>query len=138
MDLKGFQYRGLIQPGPTCIIASMHPMIGENVMKVEALTDEFVTLHKTGDHLALLDAIVEKGNLDESFQIKDTNVNSNAKNQNGSSKDDDSMDESKSRKTLKKNSSNEKQKTNAKGKRKSNNVNTSKGKGEQTKRSKKK
>ena len=75
MDLKGFRFSGNLQAGPTCIVASMHPLIGENIIKVESITDEFVTLHKTGDQLKLLDAVVEKGDLDDSFLVKDTNVN---------------------------------------------------------------
>ncbi len=76
MDLKGFQYQGALQAGPTCIVASMHPMIGQNIIKVESITDEFVALQKTGDQLAQLDAVIEKGEMDDSFKIKDTNVNS--------------------------------------------------------------
>ena len=37
MDLKGYQYQGGLQGGPTCVIASMHPMIGDNIMKIESL-----------------------------------------------------------------------------------------------------
>jgi len=85
MDLKGFQYQGGIQAGPTCIIASMHPLIGENIIKVESITDEFVTLQKTGDQLKLLDAVVEKGDLDDSFFFKDTNVNSRERGSNANS-----------------------------------------------------
>lgn len=75
MDLKGFQYQGYIQPGPTCVVASMHPMIGENVMKIESISDEFITIQKTGDQFMQMDAIVDKGELDDSFVVKDTNVN---------------------------------------------------------------
>ena len=75
MDLKGFQYQGYIQPGPTCLVASMHPMIGENVMKIESISDEFITIQKTGDQFMQMDAIVDKGELDDSFVVKDTNVN---------------------------------------------------------------
>jgi len=78
MDLKGFQYQGDIQAGPTCIIASMHPLIGEKMMKVECITDEFVTLQKTGDAMKQLDAVWEKGEMDDSFKVKDNNVNSRA------------------------------------------------------------
>ena len=51
-------------------------MIGQNMIKVESITDEFVTLQKTGDQLAQLDAVIEKGEMDDSFKIQDTNVNS--------------------------------------------------------------
>ncbi|GFH52455.1 hypothetical protein CTEN210_08931 [Chaetoceros tenuissimus] len=75
MDLKGFQYQGYIQPGPTCLVASMHPMIGENVMKIESISDEFIAIQKTGDQFMQMDAIVDKGELDDSFVVKDVNVN---------------------------------------------------------------
>jgi hypothetical protein len=58
----------------------MHPMIGNNMIKVECITDEFVTLHKGRDQLARLDAIVEKGDLDDSFQVTDSNINSSKRN----------------------------------------------------------
>jgi hypothetical protein len=85
MDLKGFQYQGVLQAGPTCIIASMHPLIGENIIKVESITDEFVTLQQTGDQLAQLDGVVEKGNLDDSFIVRDHNVNSRDRDRGGGS-----------------------------------------------------
>lgn len=88
MDLKGFQYQGALQAGPTCIIASMHPLIGENIIKVESITDEFVTLQQTGDQLAQLDAVVEKGSLDDSFIVRDHNVNSRDRGSNANPNDD--------------------------------------------------
>ena len=74
MDFKGFQYQGIIHPGPTAMIASVNK---GGVMKVEAITDEFVTLEKDViDVMARLDAQV-KGDLDEGYSTKghDTNVN---------------------------------------------------------------
>jgi hypothetical protein len=106
MDLKGYQYQGGLQPGPTCIIASMHPLIGQNMMKVESITDEFITLQKTGDQLAILDAVIEKGEMDDSFKIKDTNVNSrnHSKDTNGrdTANDDVKTKSSKSKNSKKK------------------------------------
>ena len=101
MDLKGFQYQGALQAGPTCIIASMHPLIGENIIKVESITDEFVTLQQTGDQLAQLDGVVEKGNLDDSFTVRDHNVNSRDRGggSNAHQNDDDDADKGK-KKTL--------------------------------------
>jgi hypothetical protein len=87
MNLKGYQYQGGLQAGPTCIIASMHPMIGQNMIKVESITDEFVTLQKTGDQLAQLDAVIEKGEMDDSFKIQDTNVNSRRHEKNANAQD---------------------------------------------------
>eukprot|EP01083_Nonionella_stella_P284661 969157_1 len=78
MDLKGFQYQGNLEAGPTCLMGSMHPLMGERMIKIESITDEFVQLQKTGDHMAQLDAVVEKGEMDDSFRIKDNNVNSKA------------------------------------------------------------
>lgn len=83
MDIKGFQYSGMIQPGPTAMIISMHPWQstsvsssnGGPVLKVESITDEFVTLKKSLDTMATLDAVVEKGDMDESYFSKEINVN---------------------------------------------------------------
>ena len=74
MDFKGFQYQGIIHPGPTAMIASINAKSGQ--MKVESITDEFVTLEKTHDVMARLDAQVE-GDLDEGYSTKghDANVN---------------------------------------------------------------
>ena len=96
MDLKGYQYQGGLQGGPTCIIAAMHPMIGDNMMKVESITDEFVTLQKTGDQLAQLDAVVEKGEIDDSFKVKDTNVNARDYNKDSGSQKVKTDDENRS------------------------------------------
>ena len=46
------------------------------MMKVESITDEFVALQKTGDQLAQLDAVVEKGEMDDSFKVRYNDVNS--------------------------------------------------------------
>lgn len=44
-------------------------------MKIESITDEFITIQKTGDQFMQMDAIVDKGELDDSFIVKDINVN---------------------------------------------------------------
>lgn len=44
-------------------------------MKIESISDEFITIQKTGDQFMQMDAIVDKGELDDSFVVKDTNVN---------------------------------------------------------------
>lgn len=92
MDLKGFQYQGHLEAGPTCLMGSMHPLMGERMIKIESITDEFVQLQKTGDHMAQLDAVVEKGEMDDSFRIKDNNVNSRAASKGSTNSDDRSED----------------------------------------------
>jgi len=92
MDLKGFQYQGKLEAGPTCLMGSMHPLMGERMIKVESITDEYVQLQKTGDHMAQLDAVVEKGEMDDSFRIKDNNVNSRAATRGATNSDDRSED----------------------------------------------
>lgn len=76
MDLKGYQYQGNLRPGSTALVCAMHPSIGDNKMKIESITDEYLTLLKTGDAMAQLDAVIEKGELDESFRFQEVNVNS--------------------------------------------------------------
>ena len=75
MDLKGYQYTGILHPGPTMFIASMHPKIGTNTLKIECVTDEFATLVQTANVMDSLDAIVEKGDMDQSYRVLDDNVN---------------------------------------------------------------
>jgi len=95
MDFKGFQYQGVINPGPTALIATMHPKIGENVIKVESITDEFITLEKVADSMLKLDAVVEMGNMDRSYDIQDRNVNDRNDNVNLPPSKDDSTKEAK-------------------------------------------
>lgn len=78
MDLKGFQYHGTIHAGPTVLIASIVPNRDGKMMKVESITDEFCSMKKTGDVMAQFDAVVE-GDMDDSYQIQEDNVNSNKK-----------------------------------------------------------
>ena len=73
LDLKGFQYRGHIRPGPTAMIVAMNR---DGQLKVEAITDEFVTLdtNTKTDVMAKLDAVVS-GDMDEGYKVRDDNVN---------------------------------------------------------------
>ena len=75
MDLKGFQYSGTIHPGPTTLIASLNKA---GLLKVESITDEFVTLRKTHDVMAQLEGVVE-GDMDKGYQVADDNVNNHPK-----------------------------------------------------------
>jgi len=76
MDLKGYQYQGMILPGPTALVVSMHPKMGNKIAKVESITDEFMTIKQASDTMAQLDAVVEKGDMDSTYQVRDENVNS--------------------------------------------------------------
>jgi hypothetical protein len=75
MDFKGFQYRGILHPGPTALVASLG-RAGQ--LRVEAITDEFVTLEKSHDQMARLDATVE-GDLDESYRVAHDDVNASVR-----------------------------------------------------------
>lgn len=79
MDLKGFQYTGTINPGPTAMVASMTK---GGQLKVESITDEFVTLRKTHDVMAQLDAVVE-GDMDRSYAVTEVDVNRGGKSGDG-------------------------------------------------------
>ena len=78
MDLKGFQYHGTIHAGPTVLIGSMIPSKDGRMIKVDCVTDEFCSIKKTGDVMAQLEAVVE-GDMDESYQIREDNVNLKSK-----------------------------------------------------------
>ena len=75
MDFKGFQYRGILHPGPTALVASLG-RAGQ--LRVEAITDEFVTLEKSHDQMARLDATVE-GDMDESYRVAHDDVNASVR-----------------------------------------------------------
>jgi len=77
LDLKGYQYRGTIRPGPTAMVVVL---TRDGQLKVEAITDEFVSLDASTktDVMAKLDAVV-KGDMDESYQCREENVNANKK-----------------------------------------------------------
>lgn len=79
LDLKGYQYRGTIRPGPTAMIVAL---TRDGQFKVESIVDEFVTLdtNTKTNVMAKLDAVV-KGDMDESYQVREENVN--AKNKRG-------------------------------------------------------
>jgi hypothetical protein len=72
--LKGYQYEGTIHPGPTAMILTLRG--GE--MKVDAITDEFVSLTKTTDVMAKLNAVI-KGSMDASYKVVDDDINQREK-----------------------------------------------------------
>jgi hypothetical protein len=75
LDLKGYQYHGTIHPGPTALVVS----VGKTgQLKVDSVTDEFVTLKQTQDVLAKLDAVV-KGDMDEGYAVVEEDVNVKSK-----------------------------------------------------------
>jgi hypothetical protein len=65
-------------PGPTALVVGFSK---GGQLRVEGITDEFATLVKTNDSLAKLDAVV-KGHMDDSFEIRDENVNATVRNNN--------------------------------------------------------
>ncbi|KAL9183224.1 hypothetical protein ACHAXT_005011 [Thalassiosira profunda] len=81
LDLKGYQYRGTIRPGPTAMVVALNR---DGRFKVEAITDEFVTLDadtKT-DVMAKLDAVV-RGDMDDSYKYREENVNARKRGKKG-------------------------------------------------------
>jgi hypothetical protein len=82
LDLKGYQYRGILHPGPTAMVVSLTKNKGgHQQLKVESITDEFVTLHQARNVMAGLDAVVE-GNIQDGsyYQYVDENVNARSSN----------------------------------------------------------
>jgi hypothetical protein len=76
LDLKGSQYQGHLVPGPTVTIATLwYDEQHQQQLRLEAITDEFCPLHKTQDTMAKLDALVLKGELDDSYRMQEENVN---------------------------------------------------------------
>ena len=74
LDCRGFQYKGKIHPGPTVMVLSH---IGDDKLKVEAVTNEFVTLAKVSNVMAKLNAVMVQGEMDDGYKIVDDNVNVN-------------------------------------------------------------
>lgn len=74
LDLKGYQYGGSIHPGPTAMVVAFSRE--GHQLKVDAITDEFVTLTKTQDIMAKLDAVTT-GKMDEGFTHREMNANDN-------------------------------------------------------------
>lgn len=77
LDLQGYQYNGTIQSGPTAMIMALGR---DGKFKVEAITDEYVTLNTTSrtDVMAKLNAVVlhqGEGGDDMSYYDGDDNVN---------------------------------------------------------------
>jgi hypothetical protein len=74
LDCRGYQYKGKIHPGPTVMVLSH---IGDDKLKVEAVTNEFVTLAKVSNVMAKLNAVMVQGEMDDGYKIIDDNVNVN-------------------------------------------------------------
>jgi hypothetical protein len=77
LDCRGFQYHGKIHPGPTVMVLSH---VGDSKLKVEAVTNEFVTLSKVTNVMAKLNAVMVQGKMDDGYKVIDDNVNVNKKN----------------------------------------------------------
>jgi hypothetical protein len=75
LDLKGYQYHGTIHPGPTALVMSV---LKTGQLRVDSVTDEFVTLEQTQDSMAKLNAVV-KGDMDESYAVVEEDVNARSK-----------------------------------------------------------
>lgn len=95
LDLKGYQYRGIIRPGPTAMIVAMNR---DGQLKVEAITDEFVTLdtNTKTDVMAKFDAVVSGEGMDDGYKVREENVNITDKKK-GGEKDDDNKKKGKKR-----------------------------------------
>eukprot|EP00542_Grammatophora_oceanica_P016206 CAMPEP_0194052212 /NCGR_PEP_ID=MMETSP0009_2-20130614/44495_1 /TAXON_ID=210454 /ORGANISM="Grammatophora oceanica, Strain CCMP 410" /LENGTH=193 /DNA_ID=CAMNT_0038699689 /DNA_START=15 /DNA_END=596 /DNA_ORIENTATION=+ len=104
-DLKGYQYEGRIHPGPTAMVVSYSNSKGGEdstaTLRVDSITNEFVTLEKTTDSLAQLDAKVTGDMQGYEVVEEDANRRSNKQqdgaNNNGSSagKEDQEKQENK-------------------------------------------
>jgi len=75
LDLKGYQYHGTLHPGPTALVVSV---LKTGQLKVDSMTDEFVTLKQTQDVMAKLNAVV-KGDMDEGYDVLEEDVNARSK-----------------------------------------------------------
>ena len=87
LDLQGYQYNGTIHSGPTAMIVAFGR---DGKFKVEAITDEYVTLNTTSrtDVMAKLNAVVlhqGEGGDDMSYYDGDDNVNVVRRKQSGGS-----------------------------------------------------
>jgi len=76
LDCRGFQYQGKIHPGPTVMVLSH---TGDDKLKVDAVTNEFVTLSKVTNVMAKLNAVMVQGEMDDGYKVVDDNVNVNKK-----------------------------------------------------------
>lgn len=75
LDLKGYQYHGRIHPGPTALVMSV---VKTGQLKVDSITDEFVTLNQTQDVMAKLSAVI-KGDMDDGYEVVEEDVNARTK-----------------------------------------------------------
>jgi hypothetical protein len=71
LDFKGFQYQGTLHPGPTC----MALCFSGTGLKIDAITNEFVTLQETSDVMQRLDATIVEGTMDDGYIVQEENVN---------------------------------------------------------------
>merc|ERR1712232_871521 len=68
LDLKGYQYQGRIQAGPTAMVVSTTNSApgttsSSKQLKVDSVTDEYISLQETSNVLKTLDGVI-KGNKD--------------------------------------------------------------------------
>lgn len=74
LDLRGYQYRGTLRPGPTAMVVSL---TRDGRYKVEAIADEFVSLDASTrtNVMDKLDAVVTGGGMDETYLYREEDVN---------------------------------------------------------------
>mmetsp|Transcript_14840 Transcript_14840/g.22669 ORF Transcript_14840/g.22669 Transcript_14840/m.22669 type:complete len:181 (-) Transcript_14840:57-599(-) len=72
-DFKGYQYKGVLHPGPTCATVSF--ATGSRSLKVDTITDEFVILEQTKNVMAQLNAKIVEGTMDEDCHFVEEDVN---------------------------------------------------------------
>merc|ERR1712157_278262 len=93
LDLKGYQFRGMLHPGPTAMVLTLSAH--DNVAKVEALTDEFVTIEKTQNVMERMNAVVS-GELDDGYlNTAEVNVNEKKDSKTEKEESENNIDEQK-------------------------------------------
>jgi len=87
LDFQGYQYHGTLHPGPTCMaihLTNKNAVVGQTsataaaadfALKVDVITNEFMTLKQTKNIMKSLNAQIIEGTMDEGYQISDDNVN---------------------------------------------------------------
>ena len=90
LDLKGYQFLGAIHPGPTALVLSTvsNKAAGMPYLKIDGITDEFVTLSERRDNMARLDARVT-GDIDASYDVVEEDVNNEKAEGKKSGRDED-------------------------------------------------
>jgi hypothetical protein len=80
LDCKGFQYAGTIHPGPTVLVLTHTSGGGDTAtIKVDSMTNEFVTLSQVTNVMQKLNAVMVQGEMDDGYKVVDQNVNVNKK-----------------------------------------------------------